>query len=124
MSHNRLKRGGISLQWLVTSKADVADFYLTIREKTNPKGGDPAILLEKLLSYSDRKTQITKQETPAKRDNLELCLVALDSEGNMRDWQEGQCRTMSGLGSSAEQRMAQAQAWLLPLLLYIFMYMW
>ncbi|PSN36791.1 hypothetical protein C0J52_24097, partial [Blattella germanica] len=81
--------GGMSVSWYVTTSSDVADFRLIAREQEQ-------VVLEHDVPYSVR-THVLKK-IPA-HPQLELCLLARDSAGNVRHWHSSQC-TMLSTGKS------------------------
>lgn len=105
-----VKKSGISLQWLINSKEDIADFYLFIRGKENDQLKPPVTVFEKFLPYHIRKTIIDKKEVMEyiksrkvdvkisgngeMKGEYELCLAAADSYGDLRQWKDRQCRNL------------------------------
>lgn len=80
-------KGQLVAQWYVTALfEDIADFYVTIRDSGNQ------LLAERRLSYVDRTVQIPGEEISDNYDGqLELCVLAKRSDGDIRTWFESQC---------------------------------
>lgn len=65
---------------------DIADFYVTVRDKGN------RLLAERRMAYDDRTVQIPGQEIGDDYDGqLELCVLAKNSKGDIRKWFASQC---------------------------------
>lgn len=75
---------GVSITWFVTTRSDVADFRLVAREAQN-------VVLEMDLPYSTR-SHVVRGLTASPQ--LELCLLARDSTGNVRHWRASQCTAL------------------------------
>ncbi len=80
-------RGKLYIQWYVTSpNKDIADFYIIVRNKDN------TILFEKFLAYDERSFEITEGELPKNfNDQIEVCVLAKNSDGVIRSWFNSQC---------------------------------
>ncbi|KAJ4443851.1 hypothetical protein ANN_05638 [Periplaneta americana] len=76
---------GVAVTWFVSTRSDVADFRLVVRE-------GQAVVLERDLPYSARSAAIAK--LPA-GPHLELCLLTRDSVGNVRRWRANQCAMLT-----------------------------
>lgn len=74
-------------QWYVSALFDdIADFYVSIRD------GNNQLLAERRLAYDDRTVQIPGDEISDDYDGqLELCVLAKKSDGDIRTWFESQC---------------------------------
>ena len=106
---DRIKPETLSLQWLVTSKEDIADFYLLMRINTTDQS---PTAYEKIIPYNKRKEILTGKQireyisgpnsTVPKNiqkklltsNNYELCLIGITSNGDLREWQNSQCRIL------------------------------
>lgn len=80
-------KGQLVAQWYVTALfEDIADFYVHIRDSGNQ------LLAERRLSYLERAVQIPGDEISDNYDGqLELCVLAKRSDGDIRTWFETQC---------------------------------
>lgn len=80
-------KGQLVAQWYVTALfEDIADFYIIIRDSNNQ------LLAERRLSYADRAVQIPADEISDEYDGqLELCVLAKTSHGDIRTWFDSQC---------------------------------
>ncbi|XP_067004524.2 protein artichoke [Anabrus simplex] len=87
----KTEQGQISLSWYVPTREDVGDFYLVVRPLPESPAQRTQPILEKDLTYTTRSYVL--KELP-KNKKLELCLLARDSEGNVRTWRDTQCRVM------------------------------
>lgn len=72
---------GVSITWFVSTRSDVADFRLVVRETQH-------VVLEQDIPYSARSHVV--RGLPV-NPHLELCLLARDSAGNVRHWRSSQC---------------------------------
>ncbi|BES97939.1 LRR_TYP [Nesidiocoris tenuis] len=84
--------GKISLTWYVTAKEDIADFTLLVKGKKN-EGNRESTLLKKNLAYSTRSAVLSN--FPSENGPLELCIVAISSEGKEREPHNLQCRKLN-----------------------------
>ncbi|CAK9833600.1 Protein artichoke [Anthophora retusa] len=74
--------------WYVTSREDIGDFYVVVRESGSSKSA-----IEKDLVYSERSFKIQDfQDSGAK---YELCVLARDSEGNVKHFRSSQCQVLT-----------------------------
>lgn len=121
----------ILMQWLVNSKDDIGDFYVLIRGKEG--SGSETTVFEKFLPYNDRKATIKMKELREYIKNLkvnartdssgkligdyELCLVAVDSYGELRQWRKKQCRDVPKLNINRSDMKSRNLILLLGLLL-------
>lgn len=65
---------------------DIADFYISIRDSNND------LLTERRLSYDDRVVQISGSDISDDYvGQLELCVLAKKSNGDLRTWFDTQC---------------------------------
>lgn len=80
-------KGQLVAQWYVTALFDdIADFYVTIRDSGNQ------LLVERRMAYDDRTVQIPGAYISDNYDGqLELCVLAKNSDGTIRTWFESQC---------------------------------
>uniref|UniRef100_A0A0A9XJQ4 Leucine-rich repeats and immunoglobulin-like domains protein 3 n=1 Tax=Lygus hesperus TaxID=30085 RepID=A0A0A9XJQ4_LYGHE len=83
--------GKISLTWYVTAKEDIADFALLVKGR-NTFDNQESTLLKKNLAYSTRSAVLSN--FPSENGPLELCIVAIDSEGQEREPHNLQCRSL------------------------------
>lgn len=74
--------------WYVTSRDDIGDFYVVVREFGSSKS-----TIEKDVVYSERSFRIHDlKESSAK---YELCVLARDSEGNVKHFRNSQCQILN-----------------------------
>ncbi|XP_043785504.1 insulin-like growth factor-binding protein complex acid labile subunit [Apis laboriosa] len=87
--------------WYVTSREDIGDFYVVVRESGSGKSA-----IEKDLVYSERSFKI--QDLRDTGSKYELCVLARDSEGNVKHFRSSQCRTLAqhALLDSSSPRLA------------------
>ncbi|XP_012289088.1 protein artichoke [Orussus abietinus] len=76
------------ITWYVTSREDIGDFYIVVREAGKSKS-----LYEKDLIYSTRSFKIG--DLPISTSKYELCLLARDSQGNVKHFRNSQCRILT-----------------------------
>ncbi|KAK2589000.1 hypothetical protein KPH14_001849 [Odynerus spinipes] len=74
--------------WYVTSREDIGDFYIVVREPGSSKS-----TIEKDLVYNMRSFKI--DDLPQSGIKYELCVLARDSEGNVKHFRESQCRILN-----------------------------
>ncbi|XP_076653280.1 insulin like growth factor binding protein acid labile subunit convoluted [Halictus rubicundus] len=74
--------------WYVTSREDIGDFYVVVRETGSSKSA-----IEKDLVYSERSFKI--HDLQKSRTKYELCVLARDSEGNVKHFRSSQCQTLN-----------------------------
>ncbi|KZC08623.1 Chaoptin [Dufourea novaeangliae] len=74
--------------WYVTSREDIGDFYVVVRESGNSKSA-----IEKDLVYSERSFKI--QDLQDSGSKYELCVLARDSEGNVKHFRSSQCQILT-----------------------------
>ncbi|XP_017761511.1 PREDICTED: toll-like receptor Tollo [Eufriesea mexicana] len=74
--------------WYVTSREDIGDFYAVVRESGSSKSA-----IEKDLVYSERSLKIQDLEDPGTK--YELCVLARDSEGNVKHFRSSQCQILA-----------------------------
>lgn len=72
----------------MTSREDIGDFYVVVRESGSGKSA-----IEKDLVYSERSFKIQDLQDTGSR--YELCVLARDSEGNVKHFRSSQCRTLA-----------------------------
>lgn len=72
----------------MTSREDIGDFYVVVRESGSGKSA-----IEKDLVYSERSFKI--QDLRETGSRYELCVLARDSEGNVKHFRSSQCRTLA-----------------------------
>lgn len=105
------------MQWLVTSKEDISDFYVLMRKNSSQES--PTVY-EKIIPYNERKEILTGahvreyvagpnstvpknlQKHLLSSRNFELCLIAITSKGDLREWQNSQCRILENFSLSSE----------------------
>ncbi|XP_011301731.1 chaoptin [Fopius arisanus] len=76
------------ITWYVTSRGDIGDFYLVVRE---PGGSKP--IIEKDIVYKERSYKI--QDIPESQAEYELCVLARDSIGNVKHFRNSQCQVLN-----------------------------
>lgn len=84
-------RGLLYIQWYVsTISKDIADFYLHFRDDKNK------ILLEKILAYDTRFANVSGTELAAIefQQNVELCVLARNSDYTIVNTEDNQCTRM------------------------------
>ncbi|XP_076160334.1 insulin like growth factor binding protein acid labile subunit convoluted [Ptiloglossa arizonensis] len=74
--------------WYVTSREDIGDFYVVVRESGSSKSA-----IEKDLIYSERSFKIPDLQDS--RSKYELCVLARDSEGNVKHFRSSQCQLLA-----------------------------
>lgn len=72
----------------MTSREDIGDFYVVVRETGSSKSA-----IEKDLVYSERSFRI--QDLQDSRSKYELCVLARDSEGNVKHFRSSQCQILT-----------------------------
>lgn len=79
----------------MTSREDIGDFYVVVREFGSDKS-----TCEKDLVYSERSFRI--HDLKESSTKYELCVLARDSEGNVKHFRNSQCQILNqrGTGSS------------------------
>lgn len=78
----------------MTSREDIGDFYVVVRESGSSKS-----TMEKDVVYSERSFKIRDlKESSAK---YELCVLARDSEGNVKHYRNSQCQILNQHSSSS-----------------------
>ncbi|KAF4522691.1 hypothetical protein B566_EDAN012708 [Ephemera danica] len=87
-----LKDAGVKLTWYVSTRQDVGDFQIIVRDKDTQD-----TILEREVPYTARSD--TLPPLPRKQ-NLQLCLLARDSQGNVRVWRDNQCITLDQTSSA------------------------
>ncbi|CRL00177.1 CLUMA_CG013451, isoform A [Clunio marinus] len=84
-------KGSLFIQWFVSSiSKDIADFYLHFRDGRNK------VLLEKTLAYDTRIGNITSTEMERIEfeKNVDVCILAKNSDGVILHFDESQCARM------------------------------
>ncbi|XP_014472147.1 PREDICTED: toll-like receptor 3 [Dinoponera quadriceps] len=74
--------------WYVTSREDIGDFYVVVREFGSSKS-----TLEKDVVYSERSFKIHDLKESSVK--YELCVLARDSEGNVKHFRNSQCQILN-----------------------------
>lgn len=72
----------------MTSREDIGDFYVVVRESGSSKSA-----IEKDLVYSERSFKI--QDLQDSGSKYELCVLARDSEGNVKHFRSSQCQILT-----------------------------
>lgn len=101
----------------MTSRKDIADFYLFLQEEDPIDGKTPAPLFEKLIAYTERRYTISVNEVKQflhemgkpktwPGGNYKLCIVALDSLGTPGELPSSQCQQVPS--SSVRQFLRSA----------------
>lgn len=80
--------------WYVTSREDIGDFYVVVRESGSSKS-----TIEKDLVYSERSFRIHDLRDSSTK--YELCVLARDSEGNVKHFRNSQCQILNQHSSDA-----------------------
>lgn len=80
-------KGKLFIQWYVTSpNKDIADFYISIRNKGNK------LLFDNALAYDKRSVEILEADLPSNfDDHVEICVQTKDSHGVIKSWFNSQC---------------------------------
>jgi len=81
----------------VTSREDIGDFYIVVRESGSSKA-----MLEKDVVYSERSFRINDLKESSTK--YELCVLARDSEGNVKHYRNSQCQILNQHNSSLSVR--------------------
>ncbi|XP_039306164.1 insulin-like growth factor-binding protein complex acid labile subunit isoform X2 [Solenopsis invicta] len=74
--------------WYVTSREDIGDFYVVVRESGSSKS-----MIEKDVVYSERSFRI--HDLKESSTKFELCVLARDSEGNVKHYRNSQCQILN-----------------------------
>ncbi|XP_034243002.1 chaoptin, partial [Thrips palmi] len=85
-----------------TTPPDQAEDGLEVEaELAEPR--DPSVVLQRVLPYTARAYSLADLPAEAaRRDSLELCVLAQDSGGSVRRWRRSQCRMLpAGLAGNA-----------------------
>lgn len=77
----------------MTSRDDIGDFYVVVREFGSDKS-----TMEKDVVYSERSFRI--HDLKESSTKYELCVLARDSEGNVKHFRNSQCQVLNHRGSS------------------------
>ncbi|XP_065336197.1 protein artichoke-like [Cloeon dipterum] len=93
-SVNKAKDGGIKMIWYVPTRQDIGNFQIIVRDKDTQDD-----IFEKEVPYTMRSDTIPPLPSGG---NLQVCVLAKDSEGQLRLWRDSQCRSLKSLTSSAE----------------------
>ena len=82
----------------MTKREDMGDFYAVVREP-----GGARNVLERDIVYKERSFKIRDLPDPAAK--YELCVLARDSVGNVKNFRSSQCRILDkqAFGSSPPQ---------------------
>lgn len=83
-------RGTITAYWYVTGKRDIADFYVSVRDKNNGQ-----IIWEKSLDYTKRLIRLSVSELEKNVADMQLCVIAKKSTSELSSWIASQCRNLS-----------------------------
>ncbi|XP_014224866.1 protein artichoke [Trichogramma pretiosum] len=75
------------VSWYVTSRGDTGDFYLVVREPGGRKN-----IMERDIVYKERSYKIRNLPDPDAK--YELCVLARDSVGNIKNFRNSQCRIL------------------------------
>ena len=101
----------------MTSRDDVADFYITVRSLKN---ADPsaAPIVEEDIPYAERTHLLDR--LPATSGPLQLCVLARDSQGAVRVWRASQCRPVpNAKGYNSAEKLTEQSLILLASVLMI-----
>lgn len=91
----RLKTGKLQLRWLVTRNEDIADTYVVIRDTVSQE-----LAYEAVLPYFQRSAVIdlaTTMFNTSTAANYQLCILAKDSNANVRFLYKSQCKVLGAL---------------------------
>lgn len=77
----------------MTSRDDIGDFYVVVREFGSSKS-----TIEKDVVYSERSFRI--HDLKESSIKYELCVLARDSEGNVKHFRNSQCQILNHRSSS------------------------
>ncbi|KAL6443741.1 hypothetical protein ACFW04_001670 [Cataglyphis niger] len=80
--------------WYVTSREDIGDFYVVVRESGSSKS-----MIEKDVVYSERSFRV--HDLTESNTKYELCVLARDSEGNVKHYRNSQCQILNQHNSSS-----------------------
>ncbi|KAJ8895326.1 hypothetical protein PR048_000651 [Dryococelus australis] len=83
--------GEISATWFVTTREDVGDFHVMVRD-TASLGAQS--VYEQDVPYTARSHVVPKLPASHEGARLELCVLAQDSSGSTRRWRASQCRSL------------------------------
>lgn len=78
----------------MTSREDIGDFYVVVRESGSSKS-----TIEKDVVYSERSFRI--HDLKESSTKYELCVLARDSEGNVKHFRNSQCQILNQLSSDS-----------------------
>ncbi|XP_078034273.1 insulin like growth factor binding protein acid labile subunit convoluted [Augochlora pura] len=92
--------------WYVTSREDIGDFYVVVRETGSSKSA-----IEKDLVYSERSFKI--QDLQGTRTKYELCVLARDSEGNVKHFRSSQCQILTQSAFDSSTRLTVSMSLIL-----------
>ncbi|XP_048514607.1 chaoptin isoform X2 [Athalia rosae] len=91
------------LTWYVTSREDIGDFYIVVREAgstgdSTDKSKSVKPIFEKDLAYVERSLKIRDLPLDGSRKH-ELCILARDSIGNVKHFRKSQCKILDETNS-------------------------
>ncbi|XP_059473755.1 chondroadherin-like protein [Neocloeon triangulifer] len=92
-SVTRTRDGGVKMVWYVPTRQDIGNFQIIVRDKNTQDN-----VYEKEVPYNVRSDEIPPLQTGG---DLQVCILAKDSDGQIRIWRENQCRSLDSLTSSA-----------------------
>ncbi|XP_017884489.2 toll-like receptor 3 [Ceratina calcarata] len=92
--------------WYVTSREDIGDFYVVVRES-----GSSKTTLEKDLVYSERSFRIPELQDSGTK--YELCVLARDSEGNVKHFRSSQCKILAQHALDSSSKLNTVDAFLI-----------
>lgn len=82
---------GLSVFWYVTGKQrDIADFYAVIRHISTGE-----IIFEATIAYNKRNLEVPKALLKESLNNLQLCIIAKQSNHELGIFLESQCILLS-----------------------------
>nr|CAD7204517.1 unnamed protein product [Timema douglasi] len=118
---HKLDDGTISATWYVTTREDVGDFYVVVRDLTTGAARgqqNEALVYEQDVPYTSRSHVLHALPSG---DQLQLCVLARDSEGSVRRWRSSQCRELSpgALSSTSPPTLRVGLTSLLGLLYFV-----
>lgn len=86
-SHSNDEDDSWKATWYVTSREDIGDFYIVVREI----GKKP--LIEQDVVYNERSFKVHPLEKSLSK--YELCVLARDSIGNVKHFRDSQCQILN-----------------------------
>lgn len=82
----------------MTKRDDTGDFYLVVREPGSKKN-----IIEKDIAYKERSFKV--RQLPKSENVYELCILARDSVGNVKNFISSQCRILDSHAFALANKM-------------------